>query len=356
MRKDIGRARACRPAAGWRRGSSSAQPGPGPAPTGSWPRSRSAARAAGTTCRWTPPRGACTSRTRRRWSSSTSTATRSSARSRRPRACTAIALAPELGRGFVSNGRDATVEHRGPEDARRSCRTVEDRREPGRDPLRAGAPRGLRVQRARQVGDRVRREDRRGPRHDPAARASPSSRCSTRRRAGSTTTSRTRAQLVAIDTAKRAVAATWPIAPGRGGLGPRARPRQPPAVRRLQQPADAGGGRHERQGPLVAADRAGRRRERLRPGHGPRLRLEQRRHADGGARRGRRASSRSSRRCDAAALADDDARPGDPPALRRGGRVRAGAAGARTAGRSGRRSSPGSFKVIVYGMAAPPGS
>ena len=55
----------------------------------------------------------------------------------------------------------------------------------------------------------------------------------------------------------------------------------------------------------------------------------------------------------AEALADDDARPEDAPAVRRGGGVRGAAPPAPTASRSVRRSSPGTFKVVVYEMVEP---
>ena len=89
-------------------------------------------------------------------------------------------------------------------------------------------------------------------------------------------------QLVAIDSATHAVVATWPIAPGEEASGLAL----DPATHRLfvgcsnnlMLMVDA----DDRQGPRERADRPRRRRERLRPGHRPRLRVERRRHADRG--------------------------------------------------------------------------
>ena len=78
-----------------------------------------------------------------------------------------IALAPELGRGFMSNGRESTVsvvDLKTLADRRHG----QDRREPGRDPVRPGPPGGLHLQRARQVGHGLRRADGRGPGDHPA--------------------------------------------------------------------------------------------------------------------------------------------------------------------------------------------
>ncbi len=103
-----------------------------------------------------------------------------------------IAIAPELGRAFVSNGREATVSI---VDLKTLQITADgqDRRQPGRDPVRARAQGGLRLQRARasRPPSSTRRPARCGRRS--RCRASPSSRSSTRRRDASTTTSRTRA-------------------------------------------------------------------------------------------------------------------------------------------------------------------
>ena len=72
-----------------------------------------------------------------------------------------FAVAPELGLGFTSNGRDnssTVVDLK----TLKAVNEGHDRRQPGRHPLRAGAPRGLYVQRIGAVGDGVRGEDRHG--------------------------------------------------------------------------------------------------------------------------------------------------------------------------------------------------
>ncbi len=65
------------------------------------------------------------------------------------------------------------------------------RREPRRDPLRAGPPRGLHDERTREVGDRLRRGDRQGRRHDSARRQTRVRAGRSRRPARSTSTWRT---------------------------------------------------------------------------------------------------------------------------------------------------------------------
>ena len=89
-------------------------------------------------------------------------------------------------------------------------------------------------------------------------------------------------QLVAIDTATHAVVATWPIAPGEEASGLALDPGDHRLFvgcsNNLMLMVDATNGKVLASVPIGA----GRRRERLRPGHRPRLRVEQRRHADRG--------------------------------------------------------------------------
>ena len=115
-----------------------------------------------------PPPAASTCRTRRRSWSSMWTRTRSSARSRRRQACTASRSRPSLGKGFVSNGREncaSIVDLK----TLQITRIGQDRGEPGLHPLRARTQGGLHVQRARQLGDGVRRRDGRREGHHRAA-------------------------------------------------------------------------------------------------------------------------------------------------------------------------------------------
>ena len=101
-------------------------------------RLRSAARAAGTTSPSIPLPDGCTFRTPRRWSSSTSTRTRSSGRSPPRPGCTA-SRSPPTGPRLRQQRPGGDGRHRGPEDAA-DRRHGQDRREPRRHPLRAGAP------------------------------------------------------------------------------------------------------------------------------------------------------------------------------------------------------------------------
>ena len=133
-----------------------------------------------------------------------------------------IAIAPDLGRGFVSNGREATV-------SIVDLKTLqivghgEDRREPGRDPVRARAQGGLRLQRARQVGDRLRREDGRGAGDHPAARQA---RVRGLRREGRAHLQQHRGHEPAGRDRHRDARGRGDLADraGRGGVGPRPRP------------------------------------------------------------------------------------------------------------------------------------
>ena len=189
-----------------------------------------------------------------------------------------IAIAPELGRAFVSNGREATVSivdlktlqitgtvktGENPDailyepvhkevyafNGRSKSATVFDAKTGevrGDDPAAGQARvRGLR----REGGTHL--QQHRG--HEPAGRDRPRGPRGRRHLADRT---------------------------GRGSVGPGPRSRRAPPLRRLQQQPDADGRRRERQGARERADRPGRRRERLRPRHRARVRVEQRRHAD----------------------------------------------------------------------------
>ena len=167
-------------------------------------------------------------------------------RSRRRRACTASPSPPNSAEASSATAA-RTRRHRRPEDAEDHLQR-RDRREPGRDPVRAGAQGGLHVQRPRQVGHGLRRDDGRGEGDDPAARQAG---VRGGGRQGGAHLQQHRGHEPARrhrhgdargrgDLADRA---------GRGSVGPGHRPREPPAVRRLQQPADGDGGQHHRQGP-----------------------------------------------------------------------------------------------------------
>ena len=130
-------------------------------------------------------------------------------------------------------------------------------------------------------------------------------------------------QLVAIDPATHAVAATWPIAPGEEASGLAL----DPATHRLfvgcsnnlMLMVDATTGKVLASvpiGPGVDANA-------FDPGTGPRLRVEQRRHPDRGPAGGEGQADRRADPGHAEALEDDDARPEDAPAVRRGRGVRA---------------------------------
>ena len=158
-----------------------------------------------------------------------------------------IALAPDLGRGFVSNGRENTVSIVDLKTLQISARS-----RPARTRTRScTSPCTRRSTRSTGAASRRPCSTRRRARCARRSRcpASRSSRCSTRRPAASTTTSRTRTSSSRSTRRQRAVVATWPIAPGEEASGLALDPAAPPAVRRLQQQADAGGGRRERQGP-----------------------------------------------------------------------------------------------------------
>ena len=232
-----------------------------------------------------------------------------------------IALAPDLGRGFVSNGREATVSIVDLKTLQivGTVKTGENPDailyEPGRREVYAFNGR-------EQVRHRLRREDGRGSGDDPAARQA---RVRGLRREGGAHLRQHRGHEPARRDRHRDPRGRGDVAhhAGRGGVGTGLRPGGPSALRRVQQRTDADGRRRERQGPRERADRRGRGRERLRPGHGPRVRVERRRHPDRGPPGGEGRADRGADPRHAEALADDDDRPEDAPALRRGGGVRA---------------------------------
>ena len=203
-----------------------------------------------------------------------------------------LAVAPDLGQGFVSDGQEskaAIVDLKTLQIASK----VDTGREPGLHPVRAAAQGGLHLQRPRQVGDGLRRDHRNGQGDDPAAWQAGVRR---RGRQGGAHLQQHRGHEPGSRHRHRH-ATRW----SRRGRLPRARrhrawrsTRQPSPVHRLQQQHDGDDGQHQREDPVDAAHRGGRGCKRLRPGHGPRLRIEQRRHADGG-EGGRSASWRSCR-------------------------------------------------------------
>ena len=264
-----------------------------------------------------------------------------------------------------------------------------------RDRGRAGARAGLRQQRPSQHGERRRPRD--AADHCRRSRPAPTpTQSSTSRSAGRSTRSITRghsvtvfaadtgkvratiplpgvgefavldaergqvfvnvedtSQLVAIDTASHQVTATWPLAPGEEPTGLAFDPRSPPPVRGLRQRKARDDRRRHGQGARERADRGRSGRRGLRSGNRPRLRLEQRRHADRCAAAGRHAERRADPE-HAEAVADDDARPEDAPALRRGGGVRAARRRVPTAGRNARRSRPARSGSWCTRWSAPP--
>ena len=178
-----------------------------------------------------------------------------------------IAIAPELGRVFVSNGRENDRQHRRPEDAA-DHRDREDRREPGRHPVRARAQGGLHLQRPQQVRDGLRRETGEVRATIPLP-GKPEFAVVDVKAGRIYNNIEDTSELVAIDTATHAVVATWPIAPGEEASGlaiDLAHHRLFIGCRNnLMVMMDS----TTRQGPGERPDRPRRRRERVRPGHRP---------------------------------------------------------------------------------------
>ena len=81
-----------------------------------------------------------------------------------------VALAPDLGRGFTSNGRDSSVTVFDLRDARRARDREAPGPQPRRDHLRPGVAPGVRVQRRQRQRDRARRPHERGRGHRAARR------------------------------------------------------------------------------------------------------------------------------------------------------------------------------------------
>ena len=171
-----------------------------------------------------------------------------------------IAIAPELNRGFISNGRGNNVTIFDLKTLK-ADRHGRHRREPGFDPLRRRIGPGVRLQRPVTQRDRDRREDRQavaatiraagqagvlgGRRQGQGLRQHRGHERDRRdrRREGD------RHEEVRADRMRRSV-------------GPRDRREEPPAVLRLRQPRDGGLGSRRRQGDRDAGDRRGLRRRR----------------------------------------------------------------------------------------------
>ena len=257
------------------------------------PTSRSAAMAAGTTCRSIRPPAGSTSRTRPRSSSSTWTRRRSSAKSRPTPGVHGIAVAPDLGQGLRQRRPSELGERRRSEDAADHFEGG-DRRQPGLHPLRAAAQGGLHVQRAAA-----------SPRPCSTRRPAPSRRPSRCRQAGVRRRGREGRRIYnnIEDTSEVVVIDTTTHRWSRRGRSRRARSASGLAIdsahhrlfigcgNKLMVMIDSTTGKVLSTLPIGA----GRGCDRLRSGHRARVRVEQRRHADRGQGRGA-ANWRSSRR------------------------------------------------------------
>ena len=167
-----------------------------------------------------------------------------------------------------------------PEDA---LRDQDDRREPGRDPLRLLVAARVHVQWTGPQRDRDRRGSRHGRRNGPSRREA---RVRGRRRQGQDLRQhrgqeRHRGHRLGEALGREALASRAVRRAFRHGV----RREERASLPRLQQQDDGGRRRRERPDRDDGPDRRRRRRERLRPVGGPRVRVVRRRDVDGGARR-----------------------------------------------------------------------
>ena len=195
-----------------------------------------------------------------------------------------VAIAADLGRGFVSNGRENKSSIVRPEDleADSEGHTGEN---PDCDPLRAGEERGLHDERPRQVGDRHRRHDRHGGRDHPARGQTGVG--AGRLEGRQDLRQHGRSQLGQGDR-HRDAPGHRDVAGGavRGRQRDGVRRRHPSPVPRLREQADGDDGQHQRQGGLQRADRRRGRFDLVRSHDQAGVHLQRRRrHGLGGARR-----------------------------------------------------------------------
>ena len=146
--------------------------------------------------------------------------------------------------------------------------------------------------------------------------------------------------IVKIDAAEDDRLERWPLDARRGAVGHGDRREEPSALRRLPQQDDGGRQHGDRQGRRPPADRRARGRRRVRPGDGPGLLLLRRRHGDGRPRGRAGQVQRGGDGQDQAAVEDDGAGPEDARPLPAVG----GLPGAAAAG----RRCPGTFAVLRF--------